>query len=1433
MVAFGTLVAIGAPRARAVVVPWAGANNADWTSVGAWPTAADLTPKAASDEAAAINNGTTAVVSTNLTGANAPAGLILGQAAGNTGTVAIQTGGTLATAVGAVETGAAIIGAAATGTVTLSSGGAFNPVSMTIGRDAAAIGTVTVANGSSVNVSGALQVGLFGRGTLTVAGGGSVTAGSLNSSGVTGATPTTIQLGDTSGLTATMTSNGATSLLRTTQVTGPNVNFTSTGPLTLSTQHTLVADIRNAATHSALKSTSAASVGGTLRLQFTGVTPTLGNMWNVVNATSIAGNFGALDASAAPALPVGQAYTTRIVNGGNGKLLQVGVEQLLTLQVNRSTGAMWLVNSGPASAAATVALDGYTVTAPNGGLNAAAPWLSLADQGLAGWQEIPGAPNALSEVNTSGTLSLLGGQVRSLGTPFTPIYTGLGSDPDNLTFTYTTPNGQRTGRVEYFGIKQVNNLVVTVDAATGVATLKNDSPNAVSIVGYSIQSVGGALKPANGQWNSLTDQGTPNFAEAAPTVNALSELATNSTATFTLAGNATRTLGNLFDITKAKDLVFTFQLPGAFDGQAGLVKYASPFTADFNFDSKVDALDLAILKNNYGPSSAGDADGDGDTDSADFLIWQRQNGSHFPATAAGAAVPEPASWLLVGLAAAPAWNWTRRRRGAAAETQSPTRNTENTRRRTMHASQAPSARPRIVAAALVAMTLIVAASRARAADILLVSRPAQFGASDQELMALLKGFGHTIVNEASVLNNTADFRAAPPTAAQLVGVDVVLFSRNNNSGDFTDTAGEAAAWNAITTPLVAMSPQILRGGVVGLANTAARFGWVNSTTIIDNQPAPTNFDAFPDANHPFVAGRTTSVFPAGQSIDYFNFTANELPFGATLVATMTIGVNTFPSIVDIPANTVAFGDTNGNQAITAGRRVFLQMLEYPDTTDVFALSTNGGQILNQIITTVGGALSSPDGDVDGDGDADINDFNIIKANWRTAVANRTMGDLNGDGFVDLVDFRIWKDNDPLRGEGASFGVPEPSSAALLLAGLATAAGLRRRRRARRGAAAEVGRRSFIGRAFAGASAAMAIALLTAGVAQGKTIAFISYHFGGADPAMGVPTTAAMNAGFTESPDIGYTNILTGMGHSVTRFQQSGTPDVGTLSTFDLVVVSRSVPSGSFQTDAQTGLWNSITAPMIVLNGYASRQSRLGFLDGSDDIPDSTGALKLTIAPTQLSHPIFAGVSRDANGVMTNNYTLTNRTSPNNVVQRGTSISAQAVDAAGTLLATTTVGTTANGKVIAEFPSGAAITNAGASPEFLGGKRLMFVTGSRENDGGSGEIAGMYDLDRDGTMMYVNAVQYMLGLSRGDVDNNGVVDLADFAAIRDNFQKSVTTKALGDLTMDGKVDFRDYYAWRSNFTGVVPAWDPVPEPGAAALAFLGVAALGAARRRNRA
>ncbi len=89
------------------------------------------------------------------------------------------------------------------------------------------------------------------------------------------------------------------------------------------------------------------------------------------------------------------------------------------------------------------------------------------------------------------------------------------------------------------------------------------------------------------------------------------------------------------------------------------------------------------------------------------------------------------------------------------------------------------------------------------------------------------------------------------------------------------------------------------------------------------------------------------------------------------------------------------------------------------------------------------------GDTDGDGDVDQDDFDTWRGNVGLDTialpgADRiTFGDVDFNGTVDLVDFRIIKDNKT--GPISGIGVPEPASIALMSMSAVAALAVRRRR----------------------------------------------------------------------------------------------------------------------------------------------------------------------------------------------------------------------------------------------------------------------------------------------------------------------------------------------------------------------------------------------------
>ena len=86
------------------------------------------------------------------------------------------------------------------------------------------------------------------------------------------------------------------------------------------------------------------------------------------------------------------------------------------------------------------------------------------------------------------------------------------------------------------------------------------------------------------------------------------------------------------------------------------------------------------------------------------------------------------------------------------------------------------------------------------------------------------------------------------------------------------------------------------------------------------------------------------------------------------------------------------------------------------------------------------------GDFNGDGNVTTADYDILKANWLSAVSPYADGDVTGDGIVNLYDFAKFK-NELFPGGAAAFaaatGLPEPGTLFLLLTALPAWIGCRR------------------------------------------------------------------------------------------------------------------------------------------------------------------------------------------------------------------------------------------------------------------------------------------------------------------------------------------------------------------------------------------------------
>lgn len=588
--------------------------SGDWGVDGNWID--DLgdpafVPDADIDEVGHVNNGGTAFVDSNIP--FDAGGIVLGDAADESGTLEIRSGGTLVvrTVQGNASVGSTVVGGEGTGNLIVLPGGNFETRSMFLGGNAA----------SSITFGGA------GVGTATVE----------------------------VDLDAVFD--------RELRVIG-DVDFNA-NLFTLGGSNVFIPELTSGAS-SALKAQGAIAVGGVLRPEYTGPTPTPGTTWKLFDAPSITGQFADVDTSDFPALPFGQVYEFQVVSDTgsvNGTTGQLAVEQKLVLNVDRNTGAVSIAN-GPAAANMLI----YSIGSTLGGLSPGA-WNSLQDQAISDWSESPanGSANQVSELKQTGTQNVTQGNDLQLGNLFVePTAMEIGTELEDLTFEYFTESGEQVqGLVNYIGDKVYNNVVLSVDPATGEARFANESTISVNLVGYRITSDSGSLLSGNGDWLSLDDDDRAggDWYEANPSANMIAEL--KPAGETGLGQGVGFGLGTPFDTTGTQDVTFQYLLQGEDDFRDGVVVYREipdAIAGDYNNDGLVNLADYTVWRDSLGASVANgtgaDGDGDGMITAGDYGVWKNNFGMALGALTSPsgqvASVPEPTcvSLMLLGVTGA-------------------------------------------------------------------------------------------------------------------------------------------------------------------------------------------------------------------------------------------------------------------------------------------------------------------------------------------------------------------------------------------------------------------------------------------------------------------------------------------------------------------------------------------------------------------------------------------------------------------------------------------------------------------------------------------------------------------------------------------------------------------------------------------------------------
>lgn len=557
------------------------------------------------------------------------------------------------------------------GTAFVNTVGSVQPGQIAIGSAGSTTGTLEVQAGGLIearvgtSVNGNITVGsVGGTGTLRILPGGTAMAAS---SIVEGSNANNlIRIGGLTGVTATL--SGASASLGSKVQVFPNAAFSTTGSASLLSTASFTSEVTGNGTHGKFNVGTTATLGGSLALNFNSYNPTVGHNWNVIEASAYSGDFSSITSNATLASNLALVVTKPTVSPGR-VAYNVSVQEVLVLEVNRDTGIATLKHPGSSS----IQLDGYFIGSDNGAL-VASNWNSFDDGNLFGgdWIEAGPTANNLAELKPVGNSSLAGGNTlnHNFGAVFDATAGPFGQDNEDLEFEYrrSTDGAKFPGKVIYTGSK-LNTLALQVDpTGTGIAYLRNTTDTTVSIDSYDVLSTAGSLTTTG--WNSFDEQnlaGADTWLQVASNANQIGEV--NQTGFLELAPGAALPLGPLFT-GGVKDLSFSFLLQGQGAASTGKVVYSAynpsqPVAGDFNGNGVVDAADYTLWRDNLGAATEAAIGfrGDGGTISAsDYTYWKARfgNTSGSGAGALGsAAVPEPATWLLATVAVC---GWVVRRR---------------------------------------------------------------------------------------------------------------------------------------------------------------------------------------------------------------------------------------------------------------------------------------------------------------------------------------------------------------------------------------------------------------------------------------------------------------------------------------------------------------------------------------------------------------------------------------------------------------------------------------------------------------------------------------------------------------------------------------------------------------------------------------------------
>ena len=214
-------------------------------------------------------------------------------------------------------------------------------------------------------------------------------------------------------------------------------------------------------------------------------------------------------------------------------------------------------------------------------------------------------------------------------------------------------------------------LTLEVNTTNGQINILGPSVEPQDVIAYRVETDDDSATLDFGNWtglqaNSFDDGGWERAGGSSAAV--VAEVRLEGATTFD--SNSVASLGSLYDeVADLRNLEFSF-IRSDQSTVSGLIEYvvSEGLAGDFNGDGVVDAADYPIWRDNLGTSfdlnGNGDESGDsaGVVDEADYALWRSEFGStSASAIVATAPVPEPGSMALGGLTVAVCLAWSRLR----------------------------------------------------------------------------------------------------------------------------------------------------------------------------------------------------------------------------------------------------------------------------------------------------------------------------------------------------------------------------------------------------------------------------------------------------------------------------------------------------------------------------------------------------------------------------------------------------------------------------------------------------------------------------------------------------------------------------------------------------------------------------------------------------